>query len=356
MGCLLTCTCLAQGTGNTPVFVLEGPVESKLGNFAITPDSQTLVLGRYDGTVEIRSAVTGEFLDRIVHTEAVYFESLSPDGQYFLSRNHEKNTFWLWNLPREKILHTLEMPTNVRESVVAAFSPHGREIVTCEKLQKRDPLSGTTHQLGIWDAETGERLRTISSPVGDLQPDYYRQYVRNFVFSPDGERALLTYTVKNVDGMRYTNYHELWDTVSWKPTRGLLRSWASSFTPDSQFYACTICNRGHQNGLLNVETGRIVSRYGSAAGYLQLSPDGKTAISSDSGNQGYTLWSPDTGELLRFYDGYDPFPEAVFYPSSRAVAIRYNLDNEIMNIPNAIAVWDISDLVQSGVGKEAGEY
>ena len=43
-------------------------------------------------------------------------------------------------------------------------------------------------------------------------------------------------------------------------------------------------------------------------------------------------------------------------PTGWQTAARYIPSKVIGNVPNAIAVWDISDLVQSTVGKEAGEY
>ncbi len=85
VGILLSFTSSALEASDTPLFVLEGSVGSSLHDFAVTPDGRTLVVGRQGGTVELRSAATGELSDRIVHTEAMYFESLSPDGRYFLA-------------------------------------------------------------------------------------------------------------------------------------------------------------------------------------------------------------------------------------------------------------------------------
>ncbi len=261
-------------------------------------------------------------------------------------------------MPRKEILHSLEMPENVRESDVATFSPDGRTIVTCEYLRKRDTGAETNQQLGLWDVETGERLRSIPCPRGDLPSRYYHEYPRSFTFSPDGKKALIVYRVKRTGIPIFDDYQELWDTVSWQPIRGRLHSWASSFTPDSQLYASTNCDAGHGSGLLNVETGDVVSSFGGPASYIQLSPDGRFAISFSTIGKGYTLWDPHTGGGRRFYPGYVyNAMKAVFYPDSRSVAVKTDLDDMVTGpTHNAITVWDISDLVQSDVGKEAREY
>lgn len=356
VGCWLSCTSTAPEASDRPLFVLEGPIGSQLQDFAITPDGQMLVVGRVDGAVEVRSATTGELLNRIVHSESMRFESLSPDGRYFLARNRERSKFWLWDLRRKEIHQTLEMPESVHKFYVATFSPDDKKVLTCENARKMDPLAGTSKQLGLWDVETGERLRTVPCPRGDLLLNHHHEYARNFAFSPDGRKALIVYNVNRTGTMISGDYQELWDTVSWHPIRGRLYSWASSFTPDSRLYACTNYAYNKPMGLLTVETGDVVSSFGGPASYIQLSPDGHFAVSSVPSDKGYTLWTPHTGGGGPFYPGYDPFPRAVFYPDSRAVAIRYNYNNELWGVPNSIAVWDISHLAQSNVGKEAGEY
>ena len=103
------------------------------------------------------------------HAGAAYGVAFSPDGRSLATGFEGVVNIWDWR--NRRLLHTLPADEKMAASVAVAFSRDGRRLAS-------GSWSGSVM---IWDAETGECLRTLSE---------HRQPVSALAFSPDGRRLV----------------------------------------------------------------------------------------------------------------------------------------------------------------------
>jgi eukaryotic-like serine/threonine-protein kinase len=137
-----------------------GPVWS----ISVTPDGKRLAMGIDDGTVKLWD-VGNRRLDSTmnVHPGPVWTTSISSDGSLLVT-GHDDGTVHVWDLATEKESSSFKADGPVRS---LEFAPFGHQVA----------VGTRTGQVGIWNADTGERIVAM---------DGHQGIVMDVSFSPDG--------------------------------------------------------------------------------------------------------------------------------------------------------------------------
>ena len=150
---------------------------------AYSPDGTKIISSSYDKTIKIWDANTGECLNTLEgHSGYIFSLAYSPDGKRIISGSRKKNPgkyFWsndkivgeikIWDANTGECLKTLEGHSEDVFSV--AYSPNGTKII-----------SGSGDEtIKIWDANTGECLKTLKGHL---------DIIWSVAFSPDGKRII----------------------------------------------------------------------------------------------------------------------------------------------------------------------
>ncbi|MDA1054419.1 MAG: serine/threonine protein kinase, partial [Planctomycetota bacterium] len=135
---------------------------------AFSPDGLRLASARWDGTVKVWDAATGqESLTLKGHTGGgVHSVAFSLDGQRLASASGDQ-TVKVWDAATGQESLTLKGHTDWVTSV--AFSPDGQRLASVSE----------DNTVKVWDAATGQELLTLIGHTGD---------VTSVAFSPDGQR------------------------------------------------------------------------------------------------------------------------------------------------------------------------
>ncbi|KAG2343909.1 WD40 repeat-like protein [Suillus weaverae] len=122
--------------------------ERAVSVIALSLDGKTVASGSFDGTVRLWNIDTGKVIKKWTgHTKSVISVCWSPDGGRVVSGSKE-DTFRVWDV---KSGETIIGPINTRNDVqTVCYSPDGKIIAT-----------GGFMGLKVWDANTGELLKTL---------------------------------------------------------------------------------------------------------------------------------------------------------------------------------------------------
>ena len=114
---------------------------------ALSVDGQTLICGSVT-KIDLWNARKGKQIRTLSgHTRSVQSVTMSADGRMIASGSWDK-TIKLWNPKTGQLLHTLSGHTDTVHSLV--LSADGRTLA-----------SGSANEIHLWDAQTGQRLRTL---------------------------------------------------------------------------------------------------------------------------------------------------------------------------------------------------
>ncbi|KAG1816880.1 quinon protein alcohol dehydrogenase-like superfamily [Suillus subaureus] len=119
---------------------------------SLSPDGTTVASGSADGAVRLWDIHTGKVVNKWTgHTKLVWSVCWSPDGGRVASGSLD-HTLRVWNAKSgDIILGPIKATSNM--PVFVSYSPDGTMLAT------------NGHQLKIWDANTGELLKTIEGKV-----------------------------------------------------------------------------------------------------------------------------------------------------------------------------------------------
>jgi WD40 repeat protein len=374
---------------------------SGVNSVVFSPNGRKVLSGSSDYSLKLWDVETGlEEITFIGHTSYIWSVMFSPDGKQALSVSFD-DTIRLWNIKTGQEVRTYS-GQKYRESAV--FSPNGKYILsnfdsetlmlldveTGLEIKKIDIssrhfvssimfssdgkqiLSGSsnyTHNIKLWDAETGEEIRTY---FGHKRP------VNSVVFSPNGKQILSCSedgTIKlwdiesgqeirtfsgytNSYGLIFFNHNEnfvfsgsedgsiiLWDTEEGKVIRIYSRQneFIISVNPDRKQIFSTF---GHFNELLKLwdaETGselKTFSGHNSAVGFAVFSSDGKQILSC---SQDFTLklWDVETGNEIRTFSGHTSYiTDIAFSPDCKQILSgSWDGSVRLWDVDNGQEIW-----------------
>ncbi len=351
---LLAIPCTGEDIVDTPSLTLEGYA---YGSVDISANGERILAPSTGWTARLWDSHTGECVG-VFQLPSYGWNRFSPDGQRILCSydggSNGPRGNGLWDIETGELLHTFDGTVTPQVSgTLALFTPDGKTIVTTCDVKGCAQGEEPPPQFHLWNATTFEHVRTVPCPGDETRI----RWTRSMQFSKDGRRALLVFEFARLNP-RDPNYYgtEVWDTVNWVRIRADHDKWASSFSPDGARYVCiNTPYAGRRSPLIrSTETGEAVRRietgelfrYTTKAIY---SPDGRFILCTHSAAKTESLWDAESGQHLRsFIGGGAGAYDIAFFPDGRRfISVGYD---------GIGRVWDISDLVQSTVGKEAGEY
>jgi WD40 repeat protein/DNA-binding SARP family transcriptional activator len=279
-----------------PSAVLSGH-ERDVAALDVSPDNRLLATGGRDGTLQLWELPDGELTEAMeVHESHMTAISFSPDGTTLVSANPFQSTASqspfpasIWQVDTGELVRSLTTPQtggrscpHVCQTFSAAFSPDGATIVT----------SGQDGVIRLREAATGQTVRAIDASERRLVA---------VTFSPDG-RLIAAAGVANVS---------LWQSTSGELARVLdAPGIAVAFDPTGDLLA--VAGDDGTATLWEVETGRRVAelRHTAAVEAVAWSRDGRFLLTAGSG--GARLWDTASQQLIRTFVG--PAAAVAFAP------------------------------------------
>jgi WD40 repeat protein len=311
-------------------------------NEAISPDWRRALTGADDGTARLWDVETGKELQIFqgTNSNAVNCAALSPDGRTVLTAADDQ-TARLWDVESGKELHRL---VGVADPVASlAFAADGRGILMISRTGmawRMDAEGGRALPSFVAAAKVNAPSAAASIGTGTANPLPATindgRYVSVVVLSPNARRIFMGY---------FHGEQGVWDVETGKQIQHFEQHdagyvFAADFSPDGHLLLTS--NDGPWASLWDVETGKEVQHFTVNPGWrprflypegdyrdkvarLALSPDGRTALTSDW--EGSTrLWNVKTGGQQRVIKVHTNNLMAVgFSPDSRKM-ITENAD------------------------------
>jgi WD40 repeat protein/tRNA A-37 threonylcarbamoyl transferase component Bud32 len=228
---------LATPARSAPFFVaaalLHESLSADVTGVAYSPNGRRIAAARFDGTVKVWDAGTGEeALTLRGHSGGVRGVAFSPDSRRIASAS-EDHTVRVWDAATGKVLLTLAGHT--ARVMAVAFSPDGRRLAS----------GGFDRALMVWDATTGKEILRFRG---------HGKAVMGVAVSPDGRR------IASVGGDRMV---KVWDATTGRELFALRGDVAGlrcvAYSPDGRHLASA-----SENG--------SVKLWDAAAGQHDLSP------------------------------------------------------------------------------------
>jgi WD40 repeat protein len=325
---------------------------------AYSPDGLLVAGGGSGKNIRLWDPRTGKAQQELVgHRGIVRALAFAPDGRTLVSGGDD-HSIRFWDVRTGQLKRTLPKQIGMVSSIV--FAPDGKTLAT-SSTGATDGSRTWTGEIKVWDARTGELLRSRSAKAGshlsfspdgrtlasgegvvkfwDMRSGELTQTLRSnhgavrlVVFSPDGRTLAGAdgYEVRRGEGTTWMSEACLWDTRTGKLRRTLtdLKPWLRSlaFSPDSKVLATgtsgparefervrweTIGGQRFKSitresrmasemRLWNVQTGDLFHSVEGSLGEvwsIAFSPDGKTIVSCD--DDAVTLTDARTGEWQR---------------------------------------------------------
>jgi WD40 repeat protein len=289
--------------------------------------------GHTDGVSSVAfSPAVERLLDAVqeLAPDQVASVAFSPDGKRLASASRDGKVK-LWNAATGQEIRTLKGPVGDVTSV--AFSPDGKRLASASRDGK----------VKLWNAATGQEIRPLKGHTGP---------VWSVVFSPDGQRLASAGGESDKPGEV-----KVWDAGTGKETHTLKGHTGPvvsvAFSPDGKRIASassdetvrmwdaaagqqTLTFKGHGNRISSVAyspDGRILgsAQYLVGVTSVAFSPDGKRLASASA--DGVEVWDTATGQVIRTLKGHASAVTSVaFSPDGQRIASA--------NLDGTVKVWD----------------
>jgi len=225
----------------------------------------------------LRDVTTGEKLHTLDgQPQAASPLAFSPDGKSVFTASVDK-TGILWDAETGQVLRTFALPGRPNS---VAFSPNGKRLLTREQEST----------ITLWDVATGNRLQTFRAKTG---------WVRQVAFSPDGRHVLTgsdekTAVLRDADTGKVAHTFPLSDAA-----------YCVAFSPDGRRL---VLGTKAEAVLWDAVTGRQLRTFGRHGGEVTavaFSPDGQQVLTG--GSDGIArLWDVATGQELAWLMSFNP--------------------------------------------------
>ena len=293
-----------------------------------------------------------------VHPNAITDLDISADGRTALSSSRGGDLI-LWDLTGQGEVKRFNGSKSTVTNV--AFTPDGRYLLSSSGLSIR-PSIEEEFVLRLWDAETGELVRTFEG---------HGESVMSVAVSPDGRFAMTpsfdgtvrVWDLESGDAVHVLAGHTnmvvgtaisgngrwgassdwggmiiIWDILTGEPIWSLPeahgegnRVMGIDFSPDSQ----TLVSSGDGGVFLwDVDNGNPLGQMPENNAYLDVkfSPDGESLLAG-SWAAGVFLWDVETGELRQHFETEDTIYRPVFTPDGKQAI--FGMGN------GTVTVWDL---------------
>ena len=291
----------------------------KVSSVAFSPNSSTIASGSSDRTVKLWDINTGKCLTTLSgHSDEVRSVAFSAGGEILASGSYD-STVKLWNIRTMQCVKTLQNSTSGRIDALAFRSTPTDSVD--RGSQSLIASGGINCSVSLWDASTGERLKTLQGYISSIW---------SIAFSPDG------YTLCSGGGDRSI---KLWDISTGKCYKTL--SGHKGFVCYVSF-ACSgqaILSSGEDcsERLWNVNTGQCSQTWQSGfrvSHTAAVSPDGKMMASSNE-HHNIKLYNLLSGKCNQIFQGH----------KAEIISICFSPNNQILASGSAdrtIKIWDVT--------------
>ena len=282
----------------------------QLAYIELSPDGRIALRGRYESTIHLWNAETGEPLGEPIKLQhkAVNYD-FTADGKHLVLTDDGKNVT-TWNVSSGKMVRAFKHD-GPEGSLATALSPDGKWFAC------KGPGGG----LKVWDVDKGAEFRTF--PVLDN--------LSSFRFSPDNARLAATENSGVVKTWDLATGQELWNT---KLQKGSIRF--LSFSQDGKRLAAP-CSGGEVR-ILDAASGREVSPpLKSLAHRIEFSPDGSRLATTTSFGGTVKLWDLTTGQETLTLKGHDKVVSGLSFSPDGHRLISASMDM-------TVRIWDATPL------------
>jgi RNA polymerase sigma factor (sigma-70 family) len=297
----------------------SGP-ERQLTALAYAPDGKTVATGGEGGTLYLYDAATGKLLRELPRAgQGVKGVAFAPDGKMLAVAGGLSASVGIWDAESGTLVRTITDPDKDGGFASAvAYSPDGKTLAVTSYGAVR-----------LLDPATGKQIRRLVKAKFGA--------VHAIAFSPDGkllatagaDRTLRLWDVATGEQLELWYHREEFTSVAFAPD-GKRIVWGS---------------RGGWCQVWEVPSGRILARirgHEYSIESVAFTPDGKRVVTAGTFDTGPRVWNADTGKELLGFRGHLANPQVVTVAPDGKTAASAGADSQVL-------IWDLATLA-TGTG------
>ncbi|MBN1564495.1 MAG: protein kinase [Anaerolineae bacterium] len=284
---------------------------------AFSPDGSAIVMGAYDGSLELWDVTTYELIRSFeADGKVIGAVAFNPSGTQLLAASEDR--FFLFDVATGEVLASFNPGQEYYGSL--SFTRNGQQFFA----------AGSDNNITLWQWDVaGDLVNKLDVFVG------HSSYIAQITLSPDGKQLLsssndgtmrLWDLINGSEIQRYEGHTGVVDWVHVSADGALLMASTNS---DNMIRVWDITT-GEEKAALQVPYGIMATAF---------SPDGKRVVSTDNGDTGMILWDWQTGEQLLTWTGVAEF-------ENDAASVKFTPDSQYivtgMGVGDGtIRVWDV---------------
>ena len=234
---------------------------------AYSPDGSKIAVTFNIKKIAIWDVATGRLITRLAgHNDFINNIAFSPNGRQLLSCSGRDSTIKIWDAASGELIRSIQS-----NAIGVSFSPDGSRIVG---------RNTSENSVKIWNTSNGNEIRTLE----------HTERLMSVTYSPDGRQILTA----SYDGIR------IWDAVNGQILRTInsgTRYGSASYSPNGQIIAAYQDVR--RNGaiqIFNVQTGQEIRSFPVNLSPMNIifSPDGRQFL--------VNAWPDDNTKTIKIFD------------------------------------------------------